>query len=194
MNGLKLNGQKIRKRTMAKNAGKIFEDSIKQSIPNHVLLIRLNDSPQAFKQSKLTRFTPKNPFDYVCFDTKSKTLFCLELKSTSNKYMSFEDINIDEEQNKMIHKHQINGLLKVSAYSNVVAGFLLNFRLDDGELTYFMEINKFQKMCESINKKSFNIIDAVLYGAEKINGFKKITRWYWDLDNFFESKCNDLTH
>lgn len=173
---------------MAKNVGKVFEESVKKSMPDHILLIRLNDSPQAFKQSKLTRFTPKNPFDYICFDTQTKTLFCLELKSTSNKYMGFEDINSNEEQNKMIHKHQIEGLLKCSTYSNVVAGFLFNFRLPDNELTYFMEINQFQKMCESINKKSFNIMDAVLYGAKKIDGFKKRTRWYWHLDDFFKSQ------
>lgn len=175
---------------MAKNVGKVFEESIKQSIPKHILIIRLNDSPQAFKQSNLTRFTPKNPFDYVCFNTKTKTLFCLELKSTSNKYMGFEDIHSDEEQNSMIHKHQILGLLKCSAYENVVAGFLFNFRLSENELTYFMEINDFKKMCDSINKKSFNIMDAVLYGAKKIQGNKKRTRWYWNLDEFFESYNN----
>jgi hypothetical protein len=175
---------------MAKNVGKVFEDSVKQSMPDNVFLIRLNDSPQAFKQSNLTRFTPRNPFDYICFDTKSRILFCLELKSTSNKYMTFDDIDSDEEKSKMIHKHQIKGLLKASIYPNVVAGFLFNFRLPESEFTYFMEINKFQKMCESINKKSFNIMDAVLYGAEKIDGFRKRTRWYWNLDEFFESYNN----
>lgn len=176
---------------MSKNVGKIFEESVKKSIPDYVLLIRLNDSPQAFKQSKLTRFTPKNPFDYICFDTKSRILFCLELKSTSNKYIGFEDINSDEEQNKMIHKHQIKGLLKCSAYPNVVSGFLFNFRLPDNELTYFMEINQFKKMCESIDKKSFNIMDAVLYGAKRINGHKKRTRWHWNLDEFFITQSNN---
>ena len=176
---------------MAKNAGKIFEDSIKQSIPDDIALIRLNDSPQAFKKSNLTRFTPKNPFDYICFDTKSRTLFCLELKSTINKYMTFEDIHIDEEQNAMIHAHQTKGLLKYSAYPHVVAGFLLNFRLEDVELTYFIEVNKFQKMCDSINKKSFNLMDLALYGAQKIEGFKKRTRWYWNLDDFFRLQSNN---
>ena len=174
----------------SQSTGKQFEFAIKQSIPDHILLIRLNDSPQAFKQSNLTRFTPKSPFDYLCFDTKSRTLFCLELKSTSNKYMGFEDINSDEKQNSMIHKHQILGLLKCSIYPNVVSGFLLNFRLPDSELTYFIEINQFQKMCESINKKSFNIMDAILYGAKKIEGSKKRTRWYWNLEEFFEGYNN----
>lgn len=172
---------------MAKNEGKIFEDAIKKSIPDNVLLIRLNDSPQAFKKSKLTRFTPKNPFDYICFNSETRTLFCLELKTTSNKYMTFEDIDSDEEQNKMIHKHQILGLLKCATYPNVVAGFLFNFRLPDNEVTYFMEINQFHKMYSLINKKSFNLMDAILYGAKKIDGFKKRTRWYWNLDEFFTS-------
>ena len=171
----------------SQSVGKQFELTIKQSIPSHILLIRLNDSPHAFKQSNLTRFTPKNPFDYICFDTNTRTLFCIELKSTSNKYMSFEDINNDEEQFGMIHKHQTLGLLKCSAYQNVVAGFLLNFRLPENEITYFIEINQFQKMCESINKKSFNIMDLVLHGAKKIQGNKKRTRWYWNLDEFFKS-------
>lgn len=175
---------------MSKNVGKVFEDSVKQSVPEHVLLIRLNDSPQAFKKSNLTRFTPKNPFDYICFNTQTRTLFCLELKTTSNKYMSFEDIYSDDEQNAMIHAHQTKGLLKYSIYPNVIAGFLFNFRLQESELTYFMEVNKFQKMCESINKKSFNIMDLVLYGAKKIEGTKKRTRWYWDLNDLFKSQSN----
>ena len=87
----------------------------------------------------------------------------------------------------MIHAHQTKGLLKCSDYSNVVSGFLFNFRLPENELTYFIEVNKFQKMCESINKKSFNIMDLVLNGAIKIDGFKKRTRWYWNIDKFFES-------
>lgn len=174
----------------SQSVGKQFELAVKQSIPDYILLIRLNDSPQAFKQSNLTRFTPKNPFDYICFDTNTRILFCFELKSTSNKYMSFEDIHSDEEQSAMIHKHQILGLLKCSSYQNVVGGFLLNFRLPENELTYFIEVNQFQKMCESINKKSFNIMDLVLYGAKKIQGTKKRTRWYWDLNEFFESYNN----
>lgn len=174
----------------SQSVGKQFELAIKQSIPDHILLIRLNDSPQAFKKSNLTKFTPKNPFDYICFDTQTRTLFCLELKSTANKYMSFEDVHSNEEQSGMIHKHQTLGLLKCAAYPNVVAGFLLNFRLPENELTYFIEVNQFQKMCESINKKSFNIMDLVLHGAKKIQGNKKRTRWYWDLDEFFESYNN----
>ena len=124
---------------MAKNEGKIFEDSIKKSIPDNVLLIRLNDSPQAFKQSKLTRFTPKNPFDYICFNSETRTLFCLELKTTSNKYMTFEDI--------------------VSAVVNIiwspffvivclVAGLLFSI------LTRFVQVRHFREMVKLLFKDS----------------------------------------
>ena len=54
-----------------------------------------------------------------------------------------------------------------------------------------MEINKFHKMCSTINKKSFNIIDAVLHGANKIDGVKKRTRWYWNMEDFFENYNNE---
>ena len=177
---------------MSKNVGKIFEESIKNSMPDYALLIRLNDSPQVFKQSNLTRFTPKNPFDYICFDTNSKTLYCLELKTTSGKSISFEDIHSDKLENKMIHKHQTESLLEYSKYNGVIAGFLFNFRHFEGEpnyneMTYFMEVNNYQMMCDKINKKSFNEVDAILNGAIKVHGIKKRTRYYWDINSLFDA-------
>jgi hypothetical protein len=175
---------------MSKNVGKIFEESIKNSMPDYTLLIRLNDSPQAFKQSKLTRFTPRTPFDYICFDTNSRTLYCLELKTTKFKSISFEDINNDEEENKMIHRHQIIGLTNYSIYNNVCSGFLFNFRDEKNniERTYFQEINDFISMTNKINKKSFNELDLIVDGnAIKINGEKKRTRFQWNMDEFFKN-------
>ena len=34
-------------------------------------------------------------------------------------------------------------------------------------------------------------MDAVLYGAKRINGHKKRTRWYWNLDEFFMTQSNN---
>ena len=42
----------------------------------------------------------------------------------------------------------------------------------------------FNRMIKTINKKSFNIIDIVLYGAIKIDGNKKRTQYRWDVDEF----------
>lgn len=185
---------------MGKNSGKIFEDSVKKSIPDYVALIRLNDSPQAFEQSELTRFTPNTPFDYIAFDTKLKILHCLELKSTKGKSISFEDIysDIQDKKNKkMIHKHQILGLKKYSVYPNVKSGFLFNFRHfeDDKdkyfEITYYQSIEDFLDMVQKINKKSFDEINLIQNNGRRINGFKKRTRWYFDLNSFFESYANN---
>lgn len=178
---------------MTKNSGKIFEEAIKSSIPSYCLLIRLPDPPQSFVQSKSTRFSHKNPCDYICYDSENKKLWCLELKTTSSKSMSFENIHNNDSESKMIHRHQTRGLLEFSKYDGVVAGFIFNFRHFEGEpnyneMTYFMEVNDFQKMCDSIGKKSFNEIDAILYGAKKIKGVKKRTRFKWDIDEFFKSQ------
>lgn len=171
------------------NEGKIFEKCFKKSIPDYCLIQRLHDSPQAFKQSNLTNFTPKNPCDFLVFDTNVRVLYFLELKSTQYKSMSFENIDSMEEQNKMIHKHQIIGLTKFAEYHGVKAGFILNFRdkANETERTYFQQIKDFNKMIKKINKQSFNEIDLILNGAIKINGERKRTRFYWDLNSFFES-------
>lgn len=182
---------------MAKNAGKIFEESIKKSLPDYVALIRLNDSPQVFTKSKLTRFTPKTPFDYIVFDTISRTLYCWELKSTKSRSMSFENIYTDEEEDKMIHKHQILGLRQYSQYPNIKAGFFFNFRHNEDdkdryfETTYYQSIEDFLCMIGKINKKSFDEINLVQNNAIKIQGAKKKTRWYWDINSFIELQSND---
>lgn len=174
------------------NVGKHFEKSIKKSTPDYVLIIRLNDSPQAFKQSNLTRFTPQTPCDYIAFDTISRTLYCWELKSTKSKSISFDDINSDKEQGKMIHKHQILSLKNFAEFSNVKAGFLFNFRDEKNnmERTYYQDIIDFINMINKINKKSFNEIDLILNNAIKILGEKKRVNYVWDINGFLKSQSN----
>lgn len=179
-----------------KNKGKIFEEAFRDSIDKErIVLFRLNDQPQSF--AKTAKFSLKNPFDYICFDTKSKTLFCLELKSTKGKSISYEDINSENIQNEMIHKHQILGLMEKGEYDNVVAGFIFNFRHFEGdkekyfETTYFQDINSFLEMTKKINKKSFNELDLLTCGnAVKINGEKKRTRFRWNFNEFFQNISN----
>ena len=171
---------------MATNTGKIFEQDIKSSFPDSCLIVRLPDPPHSFTQRSDTKFVHKNPCDYIVFESESRKLFCLELKSTKYKSMSFEDINSDEKQNKMVHKHQIEGLFKFSRFDNVESGFLFNFRdeKNDTERTYYQDIRSFMDMCLKINKSSFNEMDLILYNAVKITGNKKRTRYRWDLGEF----------
>jgi hypothetical protein len=171
------------------NTGKVFEADFRASLPPRVLVVRLNDSPQAFSKSKLTRFTRRTPCDFILFD--GKTLYPVELKTTKYRSISFENINDDDDQNKMVHKHQILGLTEFSKYENVKAGFFFDFRDEenDCERCYFQRIEDFNNMIKQINKKSFNELDLLTVGkAIKIKGEKKRTRYRWNFDKFFETQ------
>lgn len=178
---------------MAKNYGKIFESTIKSNAPSYLKVTRIPDPPQSFTQREDTSFSRKNPYDYECFDTKNRILYCLELKTTSQKYMSYHTCYEDEKNKKSanIQWHQIDGLTKSSEYDNVIAGFLLNFRLDNGEqLLYFLNIKDFNRYKKNTNKHSLNIMDISLNGGIKINGKKLRVNYNWNLDEFLELQSN----
>lgn len=173
---------------MTNNPGKQFEENFKKSIPDYCLVHRLKDTAQSYNKSKFTKFTWQNPCDFFIYDSEFRLLYCLELKSTKSKYMAFEDIYSDEEQDKMIHKHQIKSLLKFSKFNNVVPGFIFNFRDEKNnmERTYFQHINDFDNMTRTINKTSFNEMDLIVHKAIKINGMKKRVNYYWDIEEFLK--------
>lgn len=176
---------------MSENVGKKFEDIIRKSVPDYAMLTRIPDPPQSFTKRKDTRFSRKNPYDFECFDGVRGKLYCWELKTTSQKYMSYQ-INEDDDSQANIQWHQIEGLTKASEYLNVIAGFLCNFRLNNGEqLLYFFNIKDFNRMRNEIKKKSFNIMDCILYGGIKITGEKKRIHYRWDIDSFFNSQSNE---
>lgn len=171
-----------------KNVGKNFESIIKSNAPNYLKVTRIPDPPQSFTQRSDTAFSRKNPYDFEAFDTKHRIEYCLELKSVAQKYMSYQTSK-DDNANAIIKWHQIEGLSKASEYENVISGFLLNFRLDNGEqLLYFLNIKDFNRFKKNSNKKSLNIMDVVLYDGIKINGKKLKVNYRWDLDEFLESQ------
>ena len=179
---------------MAKNEGKNFESIIKTNAPPYLKVTRIPDPPQSFTKRKDTRFSKKNPYDFECFDSKHRINYCLELKSVAQKYMSYHTCEQDEKDKKSanIKWHQIEGLTKASEYDNVIAGFLLNFRLDNGEqLLYFMDIKDFNRYRNGSNKRSLNILDVTLNGGIKIKGEKLIKNYRWNLDEFLESQSKN---
>lgn len=168
------------------NVGKAFEADFKNSVPDYCLTIRLPDPPQAFTQRSDTRFSHKNPCDFLVFDTKNRILYTLELKTTQYTNMSFEDITLHDPPKKMIHKHQILGLAKFDKYDNIVSGFILNFRDDvKQDRTYFLSIANFNKFAKNTNKSSINELDIILYNGIKIDGKKLRTRYRWDIEELF---------
>ena len=80
-----------------------------------------------------------------------KVLYTLELKSVGTTSISFERTKEDK---GVIHKHQIDNLLKFSTYENAGSGFVLDFRVSDK--TYFCMIEEFINMVNNLDKKSFN--------------------------------------
>lgn len=167
---------------MAKNIGKKFEQDIQNSCDYPILLKRLNDSAQSYNQSSGMRFTLKNPFDFYLHINRNYPLMCLELKSVGGKSISFEKTKEDK---GVIHYHQIQGLLEISKYEDILAGFIINFR--EIEETYFIEINEFCKMIGNLNKKSFNVDDLREYNYVFIPSQKKRTRYKYDMGSFIEN-------
>lgn len=179
---------------MAKNTGKNFESIIKSNAPTYLKVTRIPDPPQSFTQREDTKFSKKNPYDFEAFDSLHRIQYCLELKTVSQKYMSYHTCENDEKEKKNanIQWHQIDGLTKASEYDNVIAGFLLNFRLDNGEqLLYFLNVKDFNKFRKSVNKRSLNIMDVSLNGGIKISGEKLRKNYRWNLDEFLESQSKN---
>lgn len=176
---------------MTKNVGKNFESVIKSSAPSYLKVTRIPDPPQSFTKREDTRFSHKNPYDFEAFDTIHRIQYCLELKTTSQKYVSYHTSAKDEIDGKSanIRWHQIEGLTNASEYDCVIAGFLLNFRLDNGEqLLYFLNIKDFNKFRKDTNKRSMNIMDIALCGGIKISGEKKRVNYNWNLDELLKSQ------
>jgi penicillin-binding protein-related factor A (putative recombinase) len=179
---------------MAKNTGKNFEAIIKSNAPSYLKVTRIPDPPQSFTQRSDTRFSKKNPYDFDAFDSIHRINYCFELKTVAQKYITYHTSENDEKEKKSanIQWHQIDGLTKASEYDNVVAGFLLNFRLDNNEqFLYFLNIKDFNKFRTNTTKKSMNIMDIVLCGGVKINGEKKRVNYSWNLDEFLRTQSKN---
>jgi penicillin-binding protein-related factor A (putative recombinase) len=178
----------LQKERVMKNTGKIFEEDIKKSVDrSRCLIIRIPDPPQSFTKRDDTSFSVKNPCDFIVFDSKTRILFPMELKSTKFKSMSFESEN-EKDTSKMIKWHQIDGLLKYSTIDYVIPCFILNFRDEKNKMqrTYSIYIKQFVGMINKLDKKSFNEIDLINNGAVKIHGEIKRTRYRWNLSNTFD--------
>ena len=176
---------------MVKNEGKIFEADWLASVPDYCFIHRLRDSAQSYNNSKQTRFTWNNECDFFMFDSNAHLFYAIECKSTKYKSISYQ-IDKNDNSTKMIKYHQLESLDKMSKYSGIIAGLVLNFRDEnnDMERTYFIDIRNFLKMKAQINKTSCNEMDLLLNGAVKISGVKKRTHYRWNIDNFLEFQQN----
>lgn len=171
------------------NIGKQFEQSFKKSAPNYVLVYRLPDSAQSFGRNYNLRFSRKNPFDYLMWDSQRHILYALELKTVKGISISFERKKDDK---KEIHFHQIKGLTEWNKFDGIICGFVIEFRKI--EKTVFIDINSFNTLISSINKSSFNFNDLVESKLDYIiiPQTKKRTQYIYDIEKLLENKSNVL--
>ncbi|MBQ2396114.1 MAG: Holliday junction resolvase RecU [Bacteroidales bacterium] len=169
---------------MSNNTGKRFEADFKKSIPSYALLYRLPDSAQVFSRSNNLRFSLKNPFDYLMWDSKKHILYALELKTVAGKSITFER---NKDENKEIHFHQIQGLNQWDKYEGIVCGFIIEFR--KLEKTIFINIKDFNRIIDLIPKKSFNYNDLDIYNIKHtiISQKKARTRFTYGVNEFLET-------
>lgn len=160
--------------SIAKNAGKQFEDDFKSSVPDTCWIYRLRDNASSFANGTNTRFTSSNICDYIMLDDNTQTLFLIECKSTKGTSIPLT----------MIRDNQIKGLQEASKH-NLVAGILINFR-DEHNNTFFLSIEKYIEMINEIDKKSFNIKDLETIQATRIQSEKKRTRYKYNIRKMME--------
>ena len=161
--------------------GKLFEAQFAKSAPKYALVYRVPDSAQAFGHSSKLRFSRKNSFDYLIWDSLRHRLFALELKTVAGKSISFER---DQEDKGDIHWHQIKGLNGWNEYDGITCGFVIEFR--EMELTIFIDIEDFNKLTEFVAKKSFTFKDLDDYDIPYfvIPQWKPKVNYKYDVDKF----------
>jgi recombination protein U len=170
---------------MAKiNQGKKFETNFSKSVPDYALLYRIADSAQSFGGGNL-RFSNRNPFDYILFDSHKHILYALELKTIESGSIPFD--RKPEDKNGKIHYHQIMGLNKWAKYDGIIAALIIEFR--DIEKTIFIRIEDFNKLMDVIPKRSFRYDDLQKYNIQytPIDQVKKKVNYKYFVDALLES-------
>lgn len=125
------------------NLGKRFEQNFKRSVPDNIFYYRFRDGSSSWGGNDKVRFQQTNICDSLMYD--GKYLYLLELKSTKEKSLPFNNIK----------QHQIKDLLKASIYKNTICGLVIEF----SELLecYFIEISQFKEFYNKTNRKSIPV-------------------------------------
>lgn len=113
------------------NAGKQLEIDLKKSTAEqNIYFYRIKDVNPLFLKPN----TKVSQNDFDSFIYKYPNLFPVELKSTGQKSISFD--------NKIIKKHQIQALKEADEHKGLIAGFIFQFREYDN-FTVFVHIKDF---------------------------------------------------
>ena len=164
---------------MARSVGKQFEDNIKASCPEWLLVYRPPDAAQSFNMTSKLRFSQHSPADFFFFNGENGFFYVVECKTFQGS-CSFER---DKNDKGIIHYYQVESLKKFSSYERVISGFFLDFRKTDN--TYFLSIQDFIKMENNLNKKSFNEQDMFNYCSPIVIEKKKLkVNYRYNIEKF----------
>jgi recombination protein U len=123
------------------NAGKIFEQSWKNSMPENVFYYRFRDGTASWGgESENIRFQANNIAD--CLMYLKPTLWLVDLKSHKGKSIPFN----------CFRDNQVKELSKAMMHEGIKAGFIVNFR--DVEETYFVKANDVEYYIAHSERKS----------------------------------------
>jgi penicillin-binding protein-related factor A (putative recombinase) len=164
---------------LVKNPGKEFEEQLKQSAKDqNIFFYRIKDVNPLFLKPNAK--VSQNNFDSFIY--KKPNLFPVELKSTAQKSISFEE--------KIIKKHQIQALKEADEYDGLIAGFIFNFREYDN-FTVFIHIKDFleiqylsqkqiseHRFKNKLNKSSIGLDICKEVGIE-IKHYKKKVKYHY---------------
>lgn len=155
-----------------KNAGKVFEEDIKKSVPEEYWIYRFKDGTANFSGSKNenVRFQAHNICDFMIM--AKENLILLELKTHAGVSIPFN----------CIRKNQIEEMSKIE-HPKIKAYFILNFR--DNEKTYAVSAKELREYIENSNRKSIPISWCEENGIE-ILGVKKKVRYRYLVEEFLE--------
>lgn len=149
---------------MAQDAGKIFEQEIKNSFPPDFYVERYKDDTAGF-------YGVSNPADYRLY--KYPCLFLLELKTHKGKSLPLSKIR----------DNQLRGLFTAVQYTGVYGGFLINFR--DLEETYYVPVEAVQEFIMFGSRKSIPVEWCRSHGV-RIEQTKKRVRYSYNLRSWLE--------
>jgi penicillin-binding protein-related factor A (putative recombinase) len=168
------------------NAGKEFETDLKISAKEQgIYFYRIKDVPTIMLKANAK--VSQNDFDSFIY--KYPNLFPVELKSTGQRSISFD--------NKIIKKHQIQALKEAAEYKGLIAGFIFNFREYDNFTTFihitdFLEIQYLSQLQISehrfkskLNKSSIGLDICKEVGTEIYN-VKKAKRYRYYVNKLLD--------
>lgn len=180
------------KNISAQKEGKRFENAFVKSIPDYVLVKRLNDNASAWSGGTNTRFSSNNECDYILYDDHTRTFYGLELKTTKDKSLTFWREDFEDKaktQSFQIRKCQILGLKKWSKHMGVF-GFVLNFR-NHNNRTFFIMIDDFIDYTSTLSKKSINIDDVLNMNPIEIGSNLIRTNYHYNIEKFLKETRTD---